>query len=179
MNIGITGIADKRPVVYPLLYVANMLGSVLLVTHDTDYRRLIGGKIYGDIGNVTVQTLPSSHRGVEGIDDYNDYDYVISVSCDELPVASADYTISVLTDGEKHVKNSVRIGYEAPASKEKAIILNDKLYKDLYKIELEKRLVPIKIPSLTNILSSIFAPIFGRSEKEMKKLLLYKGGKVT
>lgn len=67
MNILITGTADKRSIVYPLLYTLNFLGNTLLLTNDTAYRRLLPeGAVTGEIGNVYIDATTRVEPEIEG-----------------------------------------------------------------------------------------------------------------
>ncbi len=176
-KISITGTADKRFVVYPLLYAANVLGSAAVLTDDSSFRRLINGKKCGEISNTYIDTAYQNQISLPA--NYSAYDYIIGVSCDETPVIDSEITIETVRDGEElNTDNSVRIGY-APAKKEKAIIINHTLCAALYKMETESRLFPLNSTQVNKTLSALFVSVFERNEKEIIRLLKYKGGKRT
>lgn len=186
MNISITGTADKRPIVYPLLYVLNILGSTLFLTNDTDYRRLMAGTEKGEIGNIYLNASARMNDGI--INRYEkmskDFEHCVIVSFEETGLF--ENKINVIRDGEETEKGVyIRVGYSvpkaeaAPRKKEFFIPQNDSLFRQLYQIELSSRFTPIKDTQALKALSSVFAPMFGKTEKEMRKLLLYKGGRIT
>lgn len=181
MNILITGKADKRPIVYPLLYSLNLLGSTLFLTNNTAYRRLLNTTT-DEIGNTCIEITSGGNEILEEF--YKvlspDYEHTVIDTFEETALSENGVNINVIRDGEESKKGLfIRVGYEPPKEKEFFIPLNDSLYRQIYKIELNSRFAPIKDPQTLKTLTSVFAPIFGKSEKDMKKLLLYKGGRLT
>lgn len=170
--ISIKGIADKRSVVYPLLYAANVIGSVALLTDDTDFRRLIGGKIHGEIANTTIITDYSKNEKTYAELTEQGYDFIIGVSSTENQIISAEDTITVIRDnGEVPDETSVRVGF-TPTKEKNVIILTDKLLRELNEIEINEQLKPMK--ATIKILAPVFAPIFHLSVKETERLMTYK-----
>lgn len=175
--ISIVGIADKRTVVYPLLYCINVLGSGALFTDETEYRRLIDGKKNGEIGNISLET--ELHEDLDKyVQAYKYCDYIVEVNDSEEPLFEADSVIKVICDGGAAVaENTIRIGYEPSAKKEKAIILSQDIMQSIYKIESSRKLLRIKSSGLQKTLLPLFAEIFNRTEKNTLKLFNYKEGR--
>jgi hypothetical protein len=75
---------------------------------------------------------------------------------------------------------TVHIGFKAPSEKGAYYIpLTEALMKECHTVENLCRLQPTKNPKVIAVLSPLLAPTFGKSEKEMRKLLCYKGGILT
>lgn len=184
MNFDIIGYGDKRPIVYPLLYVLNFLGSTILVTDDTDFVRLLPGNGFiGQVGNTQVFIVPDI-----GAVNVSDYEHVVYVAFEKTRCEDCHtiYTVQdssplkpfykVPAEGDK----IVQIGYEASKEKDRRfIMLEETLLREMYRVENLSRLMPVKNKKLLNVLASLFADSFGRDIKAMKKLLCYKGGKLT
>lgn len=186
MNILITGTADKRPIVYPLLYCLNFLGSTAFLTNDTIFRRLLpDGTEAGTIGNTHIDTSARFVSEILQIYEFmkQDFEHFVIVSFEDCSLFEEQ--IRAVRDGEANgegmglPQQQIRIGYEAPKVKENFILLNDALFRYLYQAEINERFTPFKNSQVLNVLSTVFAPIFNKNVKDMKKLLLYKGGRIT
>lgn len=212
MKILLTGTADKRPIVYPLLYTLNFLGSTALITADTQYRRLLTNcDASGEIHNVGINTIISAlgneifdigerfHR----LSGFYEHFVIISFGDISIPYFITDCKIRVIRDGETVIADDadntdstggadseksetetkadtyIRVGYSAKKENENFIPLTETLYKQLYNMEINSRLEPLRESQNNKTLSKVFAPAFGKTEKEMRKLLTYKGGKRT
>lgn len=88
--VTIAGKADSRVLVYPIAYLLNQFGRVLIVTDDGAYRRLYRG--YGDdgeSGGVRICFTPSLDRTrIGNIVNETEVDFVICVTTGKVP----DYT---------------------------------------------------------------------------------------
>lgn len=175
-TISIIGTADKRSIVYPLLYAANVLGSVLLVTDDTDFRRLIGGAIHGEIANTTIYTDYTENKKTYAELTEQGYDFLIGVSSTKKPLIASENVIKVIRDNDAADEATIRIGF-SPSKEKNCIIQTDNISRSLYEIEINERLKPIK--ALIKPLAPVFAPFFHCTVKEMERLMTYKYKKGT
>ena len=195
MTFFILGLADKRPILYPLLYILSMSGNTLFASDDGAYRRLLSdhGK-KGYIGNVHVYINTDINGETMERDKINPgfYDHTVYALLDDLG-GKDGLTIYTKQDGspfrEIHPLDdaaqtqdfkTVHIGFKAPAEKGAFYIpLTESLMKECHNVENLCRLQPTKNPKVIAVLSSLLAPAFSKSEKEMRKLLAYKGGRLT
>ena len=195
MTYYILGLADKRPVVYPLLYVLSLSGSVLFISDDGAYRRLLTEYTNkGNIGNVLVYTNHTINGEVLKRDGVNpgDYDHVVYALMDGVfekdglniytQQDASPFRQAHPLDDTEQIENfqTVRIGFEAPSEKGAFFIpISEPLLRELHKVENHCRLSPPKNAKAVAVLSALFAPAFGKTEKEMRKYLCYKGGILT
>lgn len=181
MHILITGTADKRPIVYPLLYTLNFLGRTILLTDDTSFRRLLPGcRESGDLGNIHIDTVSLSSASSEEFCKKiaEEFEHRVIVTFGTPTVAA--HTLHVIRDEEEPTAPAyIRVGYAQPKARESFISLTESLLKQIDQIERTSRLAPPKDAKTLKVLAQTFAPIFDKSPKEMKKLLTYKGGKIT
>jgi hypothetical protein len=189
------GLADKRPIIYPLLYVLSLSGNTLFVSDDGAYRRLLPnyGRM-GHIGNVHVFTNTEINGEVlkqEGINT-RDYDHVVYALLDNIEgknglivYAKQDGSPFKNThplDGKPQTNDYkiVHIGFKAPTEKGAFYIpITESLLKECHVVENLCRLSPPKNTKVIDIMASLLAPGFSKTEKEMRKLLTYKGGLLT
>lgn len=195
MTFFILGAADKRPIVYPLLYVLNLMGDTLLATDDGAYRRLMPDCwSMGHIGNVFVYTSAEINGEVMSRDGIapGDYEHVVYPLLDDNG-ERGELTIYTKQD-VSHFRDThpldaavqtpefqtVHIGFTAPKEKGALFIpMTDSVLKECHEVENRCHLNPVKNPKTLNVLSKVLAPAFGRDEKAMRKLLGYKGGNLT
>lgn len=189
MNFIISGYADKRPIVYPLLYSLNQIGRTVLITDDTSYRRLIPlGNDKGDIGNVTILTVSQEF--------YTDKDKMKAIKKDYENVVCSVMAGKPLLDGLKIYAlcdnslinpapeilegyNVISVGFTPPKNKNTAYIpVTVGLMKELNKIERDCILFPVTDGKVLNVIAPVLAPFFGYNVNVMKKLMLRKRKKI-
>jgi hypothetical protein len=191
LTFNIVGLADKRPIIYPLLYVLNLTGHTLLVTDDGAYRRLLAdnGKT-GYIGNIHIYMngrISDEILNRSKIDPCS-YENVVYALLDSNSDESG-FTIYTKQDGspfrEEHPLDTtiqtmdfktVHIGFKAPTEKGVLFIsLNEALLRELHVVENLCMLSPPKNAKVINVLSELLAPMFSCDKKAMRKKLRYKG----
>ena len=195
MTYFILGLADKRPIIYPLLYVLSMSGNTLFVSDDGAYRRLLPKhERLGHMGNVMVFTNADINGEVLKQENINtrDYDHIVYALLDDTE-GKDGLTIYAKQDGSPFRQahpldgaeqtqdfKTVHIGFKAPSEKGAFFIpITESLMKECHAVENLCRLSPPKNAKVINVLSSLLAPSFGKPEKVMRKLLTYKGGVLT
>ena len=186
MKISLRGGADKRPIVYPLLYILNQLGGALLVTEDGAYRRLLqsGGVRTGSVGNVRIYS--HGHIDREELERYEcnpeHFRYMVSDRL-ETVMKDSDRVITVQRDGDiepvdESSKYYIRVGFNAPKDKNLSFVkLDISIYKWLYHIESVHRLDLPRDKGFLKPLTGLFADMLDLSPKAIEKL--YKGGGLT
>lgn len=192
MKLYILGIADKRPILYPLLHILDLLGGALLVTDDGAYRRLLTerGRM-GGIGNIFVYSgADVSNKELRRNEiDPAGFEHTVYALLDDTAVPESGFTIYARQDGspfadphplddrdESQTFKVVHVGFEAPKEKGTSYIpINDALLKELHTVENLCQLKATKNQKLISVLAPLFAQCLGRDEKSVRKLLGYKG----
>lgn len=79
MIVGILGQCDKRVLMYPLLKVLELSGDVIIITDNSQFKRLIDGDDYGHYHNTLICVTDLSPEEVWEDIEYNedDFDHVI------------------------------------------------------------------------------------------------------
>lgn len=190
-QICLIGPIDKRVVAYPLIKVAEMVGKLLIITDDANFRR------FGDNFEREFNRGNSAYVIVNDIDEYiainkdqkvSNYDFIIYITTNSLINGSdkvvychglsktvlPEETLSVLEE----VKHSeVLISQGKVVDKNVILVGVDKLTMGyVWSCEESKSFVSLKDVNLSKITAHLFSDYIGVGKEEFTKLLMREEG---
>lgn len=189
-QIELVGPVDKRVIAYPLFKICDVLGKVLVITDDANFRRF--SENYSDneftVGRSDFVITPDISKAI--IEELglklSSYDYVLIISTNSL-ISGNDSLVYChgssqlicsedTLDGLEAVEHQdVTISMKKPNSKDALFLsIDGKAFNYVWDCEENKMFIPCKHPELAKLSSYLFAQVLGVSSKEEYAKLLVK-----
>lgn len=186
-QIELIGPVDKRVIAYPLFKICDVLGKVLVITDDANFRRFsenyeneftVGRSdfvVTSDISQVIMQEL-----GMK----LSSYDFVIIISTNVLIdgndslvychgssqlICTEDVLDSI--DGVEH--QEVTISTHRPTGKSELFLtVEGKAFGYVWDCEENKMFMPCKNAELVKLSSFLFSQVLGITKEEFSKMIV-------